>query len=138
LASDFEGIENARVSEKLPRFNPGSYLLETQALKMITTRTKGKMFVSEWKILEATGPHANPPGSQASNVVKMSLDTALGHVKGVAAAILNKTDKEITAKKVEELVADKNPAKGVRVRAEASIITTKAGTPFTLLKFYPA
>lgn len=135
MSSEFEGIEQAQVSQKLPNVQPGQYVFEVEALKIVATRTKGKMFIAEFKVVESTGALANAPGTKCSNVIKMSLESALGNIKGIAAAVLDEPEKMITSKTVDGLVSEANPAKGTKVRADASTITTRAGNPFTLLKF---
>lgn len=134
--SDFDGIEVAQSSAKLPNILPGTYVFEVEALKLVTTRSKGKMFIAEFKVADASSG-GNPVGTKCSNVIKMSLDSALGNIKGIAAAVLSEPEKTITGQTVDQLVSDANPAKGVKVRATASMIKTKAGTDFTLVSYAP-
>lgn len=133
--SDFDGIENASVSQKLPPLQPGTYTLEAEAFKMITSRTKGKLFIAEYKVLEAQGPNTNPVGSRCSHIIKMSLENALGNVKALTAAVVGEPEEAVTTKMCDALVSDKQPGKGKRVRAQAGSITTRAGKPFTLVNY---
>lgn len=135
--SDFSGIENASSTTRLPNFRPGVYTLEVQAFKLVNSRSKGKMFIGEFKVLESSGSQANEVGTSVSQVIKMSLDSALGNIKTIAAAVSGEPEKNITAAMCEALVGDKNPAKGVKVKAEASLTKTKAGNDFVLIKYAP-
>lgn len=95
------------------------------------------MFIGEFKVLESSGSQANEVGTSVSQVIKMSLDSALGNIKTIAAAVSGEPEKNITAAMCEALVGDKNPAKGVKVKAEASLTKTKAGNDFVLIKYAP-
>lgn len=133
--SNFTGIENAKTSEKLPPLSEGQYTLLVEALKVIDTRSKGKMFVAEFEVLESEGAKANPRGSRASHLIKMSLDSALGNIKGLIAAILGESEKNVTATLCDQATADDQPCRGAHVRAEAFLTKTKAGNDFTLVKY---
>lgn len=135
---DFDGIENAYTSEKLPPIRPGRYLLEVKRLKMFNARDKRRFFLADLQVLESSGANANEVGSLASWMVKMGTDLSLGNVKGFAAALLGEPEAKISTENCNELVAEDNPAAGERVRADAFIIQTKAGKDFTKLKFTPA
>lgn len=132
--SDFSGIENAQVTARLPNLRPGVYTLEVQAFKLVNSRSKGKMFVGEFKVLESAGG-GNEVGTTASQVIKMSLDSALGNIKSIAAAVSGEPERSITAQMCDALVSEKNPARGTKVRAEASLTKTRAGNDFTLIKW---
>lgn len=133
--SDFSGIENATSTARLPAIRPGLYTMEVLSFKIVNSRAKGKMFIGEFKVLEAAGANSNEVGTTCSQVIKMSLDSALGNIKSVAAAVSGEPEKNITAQMCDALVSDKNPAKGVKVKAEASLTKTKAGNDFTLVKW---
>lgn len=133
--SEFAGIETAEVSGKLPNLRAGTYLFQIDAVKMVKSRSKGAFFVVEVTILEAQGEGANEVGSRASWMVKMSLDNALGNIKGFVAALTNEPLTAVTSSLCDELVAEDQPAKGERVRAHAFIIKTKSGNDFTKVDF---
>lgn len=135
--SDFDGIESAVVSQKLPPIRPGTYVLEVLALKKVMSRTKGKLFIAEYKVTEAQGEMANPVGTSCSHIIKMSLDNALGNIKALTAAIVGEPVATVTGKMCDALVSEKNPARGKRVRAQGGEITTRAGKPFTLVVYEP-
>lgn len=135
--SEFSGIENASSTARLANLRPGVYVLEAQAFKLVNSRAKGKMFISEWKVIEASGSEANEVGTSASQVIKMSLDSALGNIKAIVAAVSGESEKNITSAMCDAIVSEKNPAKGVKVRAEATLTKTRAGTDFTLIKWAP-
>jgi hypothetical protein len=135
MASKFAGIEQAKVTEKLPYINPGRYLFEVEAIKVIASRNKGDMFVAEYLVLESDGEGANAVGSRTSHVMKLSADSTLGNIKGLVAALVGKPADQVTSAMADELVAADNPAKGFKVRAEAFSTTTKAGDPFTAIRY---
>lgn len=135
----FAGIENAKTSERLPNIRPGLYTLQVQALKAFTSRAKGPMFVAEFSVLESSGPDANAPGSSASHIIKMSLDSALGNIQGLMAAVLNVPTEKVTESICDEAVSAKGSelVKGAKVRAEATVVKTKAGGDFTRVRYRP-
>lgn len=135
VESDFAGIEDAQSSPKLAPIRKGLYLLEILALKKVQSRSKGKMFIGEFKVHESAGEGANEVGSSTSHVIKMSLDSALGNIKNLAAAAVSEPESNVTSAMLDKMVSDNQPAKGVKVRAEAIEITTRAGNPFTLVKY---
>jgi hypothetical protein len=135
--SDFDGIDQVVVTEKLANIQPGAYVFEVQAVKKIQSRKKGKMFVGEFKVLESNGPRANGVGTTCSHVIPLNMETSLKHIKGMAAALTNTSASDIDAKACDDLVDESNPARGVKVRAEAQEIITKAGNPFTLISYKP-
>lgn len=132
--SRFGGIENAKTSDKLPNIMPGRYVLEVTGVKVIATRAKGDMFISEFKVLENGGTAGeNPVGSTCSHLIKLSLDSAMGNVKGFVQALTGEA--KVTSDLVDGLVSPENPAAGTKVRAEAFMIKTKAGADFTKVNY---
>jgi hypothetical protein len=137
LDNAFVGIENANPTEKLPHLRPGVYVLEVKALKYIPNSRKGALSIAEFEVVEAQGEGANEPGTSASHVIKMSLESALGNVRGLVAAVSNTPVKSVSRKDCVEAFGADNPAKGVKVDAEAFVTKTKAGTDFTLISYAP-
>lgn len=133
----FEGIEKAQSTQKLPHIKPGKYVFEVLALKWIPNSRKGALSVGEFKVIEAIGEESNEVGTSCSHVIKMSLDSALGNVKSLVAAISGKAEADVTAKDAQDAFATTNPAAGVRVNVEAFVTKTKAGTDFTLVTYQP-
>lgn len=134
----FDGIESAQVLEKLPNLAPNcSYVLEVITNKVIKSRSKGLMAISEFEVKEAKGEGANAPGTKASVVVKLSLDSALGNIKGYISGLLDEDAKNITSDMVDKIYSPENPAKGNTVRCYTSLTETKEGNPFTLHRFSP-
>jgi hypothetical protein len=128
----YDGIEDAEVSNRLPWLQPGSYVLQVDALKQIPKSRKGPLFIAEYTIVKRLSNEGNPEGTRCSHVIKMSLDTALQNIKGLVSAILDENPKSVTRAVCESLSSDKNPAKGGQVRADTSIVKTKTGGDFTL------
>jgi hypothetical protein len=137
--SDFAGIENAKTSEKNAHLAPGcSFVLEVMANKKFKSRKGETWFAAEFSILEASGPDANPVGSVASYLVKMTgNDSALGNIKGYVAALINEPPTKVDAKMCEELVGVENPGQGTKVRVTTVATKTGKGGDFTLHKFSP-
>lgn len=133
----FGGIESAVTSEKLPHLNVGLYTLEIDGVKQIKSRKGKSYFVTEFRIIEASGPGANTQGSTASWMVDMGNDLALGNVRGFLAAAMDVPDKTITEPVADDAVSTKQPLKGFLVKAEASVIKTKEGKDFTLVRYRP-
>lgn len=137
MSSYFVGIENAKTSERLPYFKPGSYELILDVAKVFPSRKHGPMFVSEWTITKSEGEGANPAGTRAAQLIKLSADTALGNIKGLVGALTGEGPSKVTQAMCDNLVSEKNPAKGSRAKAFVHITLTKAGEDFTLVQYEP-
>jgi hypothetical protein len=134
----FSGIEAARSSQSLPNISVGQYTFGVQAIKVFNSRGKGTMFVAEYEVLESRGEGANPVGTQCSHVIPLRLDSALGNIKNLVAALIGGDEKDVSEKMCEDLASEKNPAKGYKVKADAFIVPKKDGSPFTRVKYAPA
>ena len=131
----FTGIENAKVTERLQNLSIGQYVLQVDAVKVVESRGKGDMFISEFTVLSSKGEGANPEGSRVSTIIPLRLDMALPNIKAFVAALTGEDLKAVTEKMVDTLVSAKNPAKGTVVRADAFEIQKKDGSPFTKVAF---
>lgn len=131
--SKFAGIEKAASSDRLPYIQQGSYLLEIDAVKVISTRGKGDMFIIEAKVLESAGANANEVGSKLSHLIKMSNDSAMGNIKAFVSALTG--DSKVTSETVDKIISAENPAAGTKVRADAFNIKTRAGADFTRVNY---
>ena len=135
----FTEISKAKSSSGGVYFEPGTYLLECKACKTGQTREGSKpFFVAEFIILESSRSD-RPVGTTMSFMVMLDkyLETALGNVKGCAAALFDIPEADVDEAGVEMLVSAENPAAGNKVRASASTITTRQGKPFTKVIFSP-
>lgn len=128
----FSGIKDAQVSSGGVYFIPGLYPeVEIEACKMIFTRKKEELFVAECKIIASDVPERGPDmhASFTANVTKH--DAALGNIKGFMAAGFNCSPDEITEAVAEEVVSERQPLAGVRLRLEAVNTKTRDGGDFT-------
>lgn len=133
----FKGIENAKVTDRLPYMEPGKYLLQLENAKIITSRAKEQFAVAEFKILQSEGEGANEVGTSTSQMIKLSLDAALGNIKTLVAALLGIPSAQVTESAADEVFGPSNSAKGVKVRAEAFHTDTKSGGVFTRVNYLP-
>jgi hypothetical protein len=135
--SKFKAVETAKINDKLPSLNIGTYLLEVKAVKHVQGNT-GEYFISEFKVLESSGEGASSVGSEVSHLIKLDTkykDTAYGNVKSFVAALTKENPDNIKGAMVDALVSDKNPAKGERLRATAFNSPTKEGKDFTKVRY---
>ncbi len=133
----FDGIENAKSSDQLPKITPGRYRLKNQATKSFTSRKGIPFFIHEFLVLESQGEGALAAGTQGCHMIALNKDAALGNVKGYMAAALDETEAQITAVEVEEAVSPDQPIKDTVTEAYAYLIKTKAGNDFTVVKYSP-
>jgi hypothetical protein len=133
----FSGIGSAKSNGGGVYFLPGIYTLECKACKTGETREgKKPFFVAEFTILESTNPD-RPVGSTVSWMVMMDkyLETALGNIKQCAAALFGIPETDVDEAGVEALISAANPAAGIKVKAEATNIKTRAQKDFTKVLF---
>lgn len=113
-------------------------VVECREVKMIKARTGKDMFVSEFTVLESNMLDKHAIGSRVSYLVTLDpayLETALGNVKGLAAALFGIAEANVDEAGVEAMIAADNPCQGRQVRAIASNIKTKKGSDFTKVVF---
>lgn len=137
--SFFDGIEEAKTSDRNPFIEPGIYLLEVQKITAFNGKNKVPTFAAEFKVLEAqtTTGTPNAVGSTVSYVEKLTKDTALGNLKDFASGLSGRPKSSITKNDMDLLVSEKQPAKGVKVRVEAFKTPTKAGGEYTVKRWSP-
>lgn len=132
----FDGIENAKPTEGGVFLREGVYEeIEILGIKVGRTRKGRDFFVVEGKILKATGPQANPVGSQASWMEMLDRDNALGSVRAFVAALCGCELDEVDEKAVSALVSKDQPGVGGVIKAEASMVKTRAGGDFTKVRW---
>jgi hypothetical protein len=134
----FSKIKDAKSSQGGVYFLPGKYALECRANKTGTTREGRSFFVAEFTILESTNPE-RPVGTSVSFMIMLdkNLETGLGNIKGYISALFDLPEAEVDEAGVEQLVAADNPGAGVKVRAIASNIKTRANKDFTKVIWEP-
>jgi hypothetical protein len=141
----FGKIGEAKYSEGGVYLKPGVFRLEIQKVKFQKTRKGQEAFLVEFLVLDSTNPE-HPKGSAVTWMVTMDKEPAMGNVKQFIATAFH--DKLIELKipveghmdaideaTAELVISDQQPLTGKVVRASANNITTKAGRPFTKVKF---
>jgi len=151
----FDGIEKAEVFGGGSRIRPGSHIVEVGALVVHRSRKKAGIvyFVAELVIVESVGgrpvsakPDAPPASSEPHKVdeklgwvVDLSQPSGLANVKGFAMALAPDMDADdITSESMETLVSSDQPAKGLKVHADAFMVLTTKGGDFTKIQWSPA
>lgn len=134
----FSQIGSAKSSQGGIYFLPGKYALECRANKTGKTREGREFFVAEFTILESTNAE-RPVGTSVSFMVMMdkNLETALGNIKGYIASLFGIPEAEVDEAGVESLITAENPGQGMKVRAVASNIKTRANKDFTKVIWEP-
>lgn len=134
----FDGIGKAQYFESGKYLQPGLYLVDIQRVKQAKTRMNRPFFVAEMKIVEASDVKEFPVGTDASWMVMLDHDAALGNIKHfISVASGTKLD-EITEQDAEDAVSEQNPLAGIRLRVMAVNVKTRAGKDFTRVKFMSA
>lgn len=136
----FDDIDDATPSSGGVYFEPGNYLVEVTLCKRGKTRQQKPFFVAETIILLSDNPRRRP-GSRCSWMVMLDNpeSPALGNVRQFCAtastAATGETVPLSAMKKAEvlEIVSERNPLAGVRLRASAHNIETKKKAEFTVV-----
>lgn len=134
----FDGIGSAQYFEGGKYIQPGLYLVEIQKVKQSFTRQKRPFFVVEMKVLETSNPKDHPVSTDMSWMVMLDQDAALGNIKHFISVASETPINEVQAVDAEEACSEGNPMAGLRLKASAVNILTKAKKDFTKVKFMPA
>lgn len=128
----FGGIDKAKSSSGGVYLLRGVYALECRVNKTGKSREGRPFFVAEFTILESSNPE-RPVGTSASFMVMLdkNIETALGNIKGYAAALCNVPEDKVDEAGVEALVSAANPGAGMKVRVECTDIKTRKNEDFT-------
>lgn len=130
----YGGISEAKFSEGGTYILPGVYRFKVLACKHINMRTGKQAFVVELEILDSTN-EARLPGTTCSWMVTLDKEPALGNIKQFIATAVPCDESQVNEEAVLLIVSEKNPLKGKVLRVSATEITTKAGRPFTKVKW---
>ena len=130
----FDGIEKVEVSQRSEYLQPGSYVLEIQAIKEGTSRSGEDYFLSEFKIIESSNDEL-PAGAPVTWMTMKRFDSFLKGVKAFIAAAAGCTVDEVTQAICDAAVSSDQPMAGARVSAFAKNIKTKKGGDFTKVSF---
>jgi len=144
MSSIFAGIKAESATKSGRYIQPGQHVLTVREIKLFeSSQKKGKWFfcveadVDEYTAEDEAAPYGS--GSVVSWLVNMEQPSALGNVKGFAMALLPDTPEEdLDETAMEQLVSPEQPAAGIRVKADAVNIKTRAGNDFTKVNWSPA
>ena len=131
----FGNIKDAKYSDGGVYLKKGVFRLEILKVLYKKTRQGKDAFIAEFKVLESTNTELLS-GCVCSWMVTLDKEPALGNIKQFLAEALAVNMEQITEQIVEAVIDEaKNPLAGKFVRAAAVDIMTKAGRPFTKVKF---
>jgi hypothetical protein len=142
----YDDVDDAKVGgERLPELAPEcTFVAEILKTYEFTTRQKFVYDYVELKVLESSGPNANPVGSTAIVKIRLGTDPSAGNVKNfLSSAIgvpsttpkpLGKSWKDLA---IEFFQSGTNPGKGVKVNIRTVGTTTEAGYPYVIKTFSP-
>jgi hypothetical protein len=130
----FSGVREAKVTEGGRYIEPGNYIVEIQRCKEGETRKKVEFFVAECRILESDNSNMKP-GEEASWMVTADKDATVGNLKHFAMATTGCTEDEVDEAGLKEIVSERNPLAGLKMRVYAYNKPTQAGKPFTRVKW---
>jgi hypothetical protein len=130
----YGGISEAKFSEGGTYVLPGVYRFKVLACKHINMRTGKQAFVVELEILESTNAD-RMPGTTCSWMVTLDKEPALGNIKQFVTVAAPCNENQVNEAAILLIVGEQNPLKGRVLRCSATEITTKAGRPFTKVKW---
>lgn len=140
----FAGIQNAKFSEGGNYIKPGVYRLEIIEFKYKLTFRKANTVLAKFKVLESSGPTADPVGTETTWMVNLANEPALGNIVQFVQSVVNDYTAVITEETINQLINEDatkgqvNPLKGMIVRASVTeIITQRKKQPFNRAKFFP-
>ena len=138
----FSGVNKARQSGGGNWWKKGKY--RTRITKVeFRNGHKGESYIIEGEVLASSNPEILV-GETRSQVIKMDKESALGNIgsfMGVCAAVMtgenlaNPDLNEVTEADVEASHGEDQPLVGLELEIDAYDIETKAGNPFTVIKY---
>ena len=126
--------------------SPGLYLCAVSKVKVDRAQAGFPYFLMEFECVESSHPDIRP-GMRVSWMATLKNDTFKAtfwaNVKQAVLAAVQSQQPAATAQQITDAViatvcGDAQPLTGVRVRAQASEIRTRTGSPFTKVVFTPA
>lgn len=133
----FGGIEKTTTYKNAPFLEPGQYELAVKSLAVVTSKKAPirNFFVAEFDVISSTCDKFGA-GDLVSWLVDMSHgETSLSNVKIFAASVLDCEEGEIDEATMDKLVGPEQPASGVKIKANAFTIKTRAGADFTKVRW---
>jgi len=134
----FDKINEADYFEGGKYFTPGLYKVAVLRVKQGKTRKGRPFFVVETKIQESSNLKEHPIDTDASWMVMLDQDAALGNVKHFISVASDTPINQVQAADAEDACSESNPLAGIELRAMAVNIKTRADKDFTKMKWMPA
>ena len=134
----FDAISEATVYGGGRYITPGKYDLVVKELKTFeSTKDPGRhYFAAELEVAD-TNSDDYREGDVVTWLVDLSKSPAMNNILQFALALSPENTKEdISPSVMEELVSPGQPAKGIKMRADAFITKTRAGNDFTKVNWY--
>jgi len=130
-------VQEAQYFERGVYVKPGRFVGEILKVKEGTMRAPKNtgFLVVELKVLESSDTKEHPVGSIMTWMTTADKDAFLGNVKHFIAAAGNVKDTDVTVEDMKTAVSEDNPLQGIVLQVDAVGITTKAGLPFTKVRF---
>jgi len=132
-------VVGAKPTRQSEYFVPGHYLVQIIDFKRAETRKRRPFIVLETTVLDSDVADLGT-GSEASWMQMLDSDLAPANIKNFIQRALNLSEKGVTKEIIAKALAQ-NPdtgrsfLSGLKIEIVAKEITTKAGTPFTVLNF---
>lgn len=134
--SVFDVVNGAKPTEGGQWFEPdGEYVVMISGVKKGQSRKRVDFFVVECRIVESDKEKLKPR-REASWMVMLNNDMAGKNIVGFVMAAYGCKDDEVDAAGVEEIVGKEQPLAGKLMRLTTIGTKTKAGTDFTVHKWY--
>lgn len=130
----FGGIKDAQYSDGGVYILPGVFRVKITKVLYKKTRKGQDAFIVEMEVVESTRQD-RPVGSTMSWMVTLDKEPALGNIKQFLAETAEADMSAITEEVVEAAISAAQPFANRFVRCSANEITTKAGRPFTKVKW---
>lgn len=129
----FSGIESSQTYGAGDYITPGTHELEVHEVSTFeSSQNAGRhYFCVEADVIGSTS-EAHAPGTRVTWLVNMQQPSALSNCLGFGLALdADAKSSDITSEFMDKLCADAQPARGIRVRALAHNVKTRAGGDFT-------
>lgn len=137
----FDNIGGAQYFEGGKYISPGLYKAKIVKVKQAATRQKRPFYVVELNILESSNLKDHPIGSDASWMVMLDQDAALGNIKHFISVASDTPIDDVQSADAEDSCSEANPLGGTEIRLTATNIKTKSSgytKDFTKVKFMSA
>ena len=148
----FAGVEKAEVYGGGQKIRPGLHRLKiSEVLIHNSQKRRGtQFFIVEFEVVESMGGRPvsvvsdegttstlHSPGDRVSWLQDMSQTPALSNVKGFALALApDAKNEDITEESLDMLVSSSQPAVGIEVMADATVLETQStGRDFTRIRW---